>query len=706
MSQGAPEWPPAPARVFQALLAGVARGSAVPEGIAPALEWLESLRPPVIAAPRARAGGRISLFVPNNDADAVSNPRDVSGIRTKKVVHPILFEEDVPLLYAWSLEGDTPHETVVIKAANDLYQLGRGVDMAWALAELVDDEALEGRFHGYNGTVHRPEPDAPGRALACPTPGALASLMERHRSARLQRPAQGGLAQVLFTNAPKPRFKSVTYTQARTRTVFELRSREDDAKASPWPLRRVVRLVEALRDGAASRLREALPDAHSAIERTLIGRKADGRDPSPIEHRARILPLPSIGHEHADRAVRRIVLEVPSSAGVAPSDVEWAFSGLETVDPETGVVGPFLLTRAESDNMLSHYEGPSRRWRSVTAVALPETASRRRIDPHRRGEEAKSAGERAAEEDRAVAAVHIALRRAGVRGMATAVRLQREPFEARGARAESFAEGTRFAKERLWHVELELDRSIRGPLVIGDGRFLGLGLMAPLTLPTRDSGIFCLGVEGSPKNDPVALCRALRRAVMAAVQEVIGDAPLGVYFSGHDEHGAPARADRSGHLAFQWDPARQRLLVIAPHRLDRREPAWDERRAMDALDEALDGVVDLRAGWAGRFALRRCPISADDPIVAAARSWISVTPYTVTRHVRHGSALEALVQDVRVDCGRRGLPAPEVTVLESHGVPGRGLQGRVRLDFAVAVTGPLALGRTRYLGGGLFQPTT
>ncbi|GAB4122352.1 MAG: hypothetical protein Kow001_20390 [Acidobacteriota bacterium] len=63
------------------------------------------------------------------------------------------------------------------------------------------------------------------------------------------------------------------------------------------------------------------------------------------------------------------------------------------------------------------------------------------------------------------------------------VRVQREPFEHNGARVEPFAEGTRFDKHRLWHVEIEFREPVIGPLVLGDGRFLGLGLMAPVGSP-------------------------------------------------------------------------------------------------------------------------------------------------------------------------------------------------------------------------------
>lgn len=113
-------------------------------------------------------------------------------------------------------------------------------------------------------------------------------------------------------------------------------------------------------------------------------------------------------------------------------------------------------------------------------MVLPQRARRRRIEPGRQREEAKDARERKQEEDLAVEAVHTALRHASIRGIAVAVHVQREPFDSRGTRAEVFSDGTRFEKERLWHVEIRFDRALEGPLTIGDGRFLGLGLLAPV----------------------------------------------------------------------------------------------------------------------------------------------------------------------------------------------------------------------------------
>lgn len=724
MVQGNAEWPPAPFRLFQALLAGAAHGNELSGEVVAALERLEGLAPPIIAAPRKVAGQRVELFVPNNDADSLADPREVSAIRTKKVVAPSLFDAEVPFLYAWALpEGPAP--TLLIEVANQVYQLGRGVDPAWAHGELLDDAALDALFDTHPGIVYRPSVGADGRKLLCAVEGSLRSLVGRHHAARLTAEGSGRAARVLFTNAPKPRALPVAYAPEHVsrRVLFDLRDRSSD-RHWPWATQAVVKLVETLRDAAAERLRRGLPGQEDQIERAIVGRKADGRHPLPAEHRVRIVPLPSIGSVHADRAIRRVLVDIPSGAPLNGDDVEWAFSGLEWARPTDGVMSPFVVIRADEEGMLEHYQGPSRRWRSVTPLALPESAKRRRIDPSRQSEEAKPGRERTAEEDRAVAAVRTALRQAGVRATATVVRVQREPFEARGVRAEPFAEGTRFAKERLWHVEMELDRAVAGPIVIGDGRFLGLGLMAPTAergaLPVRSvephtetttgSPIWAFAVLGDVKDAPVVLARALRRAVMSRVdREMVergrsADERLDRYVSGHEASGE--KAIDGERLSYQWDPVGGRLLVIAPRRVDRTHSNESERRLRDIVAASFEGFDELRAGTAGRFAVRSVSIDAADPLLAPARSWTSVTPYQVTRHVKRGSAREALIEDVLMECHRRGLPTPRVTALEMCSRPGVGLEGSLRLDFEVAVAGPIILGRTRYLGGGLFHGVT
>lgn len=705
---GAParEWPPAPARAFQALVAGSARGRNLPPQVCEALAWLESLPPPVIAAPFAKLGARLELFVPNNDADSVDGvPERISEIRTKKSVEPHLLEGDGAFTYAWAIDGDAPYAQTVIEAAEELYQFGRGVDMAWASAELVPPDVLEARLIAHEGTIHRPHGTEGGTPLPCPTPGSLASLIQRHLAVRLRSEGVGKGAVQLFTNAPKPRFAQVAYASAGGRYVYELRpSSDESSRLWPWPVDRSPELVERLRDAAAARLADALPNRAAVIERTLVGRKADGNDAGPIAHRIRIVPLPSIGHEHVEPAIRRVLVEVPSGCPLRPDDVDWSFTGLETHDATTGEVGPFVLQRAADMVMAERYLGAWRRWRSITPVALPMEAARRRIEPARQVAEAKGAAERIAEEQAAARAVATALRHAGVSARIERIVVQREPLHHRGRRAEAFAVLPRFAKERLWHVDVTLDRLVDGPLLLGDGRFLGLGLMTPVP---EDRLVFGFALEGVVVDDPVVLGRALRRAVMARVADATGTAELSRFFSGHEQDGRPAQADWSSHLAFQAAPDGRRVYVIAPCMLDfdghtRRLPSTAERKWIDVLARALEGFATIRVGRPGSVRLRPVDLG-DDPHFGASRVWESSTPYAVNRHGRGSSAAHCLEQDVLAECRLRGLPAPRVDTLEARAGKQRGLRGRVRLTFPVAIQGPLVLGRSRYLGGGLFR---
>lgn len=704
---GASEWPPAPARVFQALVAGAALGDSLPSQVIPAFEWLESLPPPLIAASRSRPGGRVDFFVPNNDLDSVGgDPAKVGEIRTRKTVQPQLLESEAPLLYAWPIPSESPLAAIVVEVAEGLYQLGRGVDMAWAVGQIVPDDALSSLLMQHDGSVHRPDGGDGEMALACPAPGTLDSLLRRHAasSSKLRTEGEGKNAVILFTQPPKARFASVGYDAPIQRRVYELRDREDPDRLWPCSVATIVSLTERLRDAAAERLRSGASEADkSAIERTLIGRKPGGQDAAPPSGRVRVVPLPSIGSEYADHAVRRVLVEIPSACALSRADVEWAFSGLALANPLTGEVDPFVVTMASEDKMLSHYSKGSRRWQSVTPLALPHVAARRRIDPRRRKEEGKDGEERAAEDAQASAAVQTAVRHAlnGSRVRATEVRVQREPFQARGTRAEAFAHGPRFPKERLWHVQVTLSEPVRGPLLLGDGRFLGLGLMAPVS---QSAGMFGFEVDGAgpERSEGILLARALRKAVMSRVQAVLGSRPLGRFFSGHEENGAPARSDQSSHLAFHWDPAYRRLLIIAPHLLDHRQASREEREALRHLEQAITGFADLRAGNAGRYQLRFCEIDDTDWYLGRATSWVSTSPYTVTRHSKGPSAAAIIADDAVAECARRGLPRPSVRVTGVKAVPGRGLEGRIVLEFASPVAGPVALGRTRYLGGGLF----
>ncbi|MGH8152961.1 MAG: hypothetical protein ACREPF_09550, partial [Rhodanobacteraceae bacterium] len=79
------------------------------------------------------------------------------------------------------------------------------------------------------------------------------------------------------------------------------------------------------------------------------------------------------------------------------------------------------------------------------------------------------------------------------------------------------------------------------------------------------------------------------------------------------------------------------------------------------------------------------------------------TLYRPTRHAGRGKDPgAALIRDVLTECARRGLPQPEIECLYLSTGPKEGVAGRLRLTFAVAVAGPILLGRDSHQGGGLF----
>lgn len=699
--------PPSPFRLFQALVAGAGISGPLDVETRNALRWLERIPDaPVIAAPRMTRGQAISMFMPNNDLDAKGGDvRRIGEIRlATKVWRPRIFDARVPWIYAWPFaDADEALATAICGLSEKLYQLGRGVDMAWAWGELVDEQTLDVRLAEYDGILRRPS-EGDGLRLACPYMGSLESLELRYSARRFR--WEGGLR--VFVQAPKPKYRQLAYETPPARLLFELRSSSESAVRVAWPLEAASSLVVAARDAARSRLTAAMPSRVEEIDCYLIGRNIAGTKAARVEHRIRIVPIPSIGMHYADRAIRRLLVEVPAACPVRGDDIRWGFSGAELIAPN-GEWQDIVLVTTDDDDMLRHYGVRSRArvFRTVTPMAVTEKAKRRRIEPSRRLAEAKRGIERVVEIAGARAAVVQALRHADVRTAVDSIRMQREPFDSAGVRVEPFARGTRFEKERLWHVEIVFSTPVTGPILVGDGRFLGLGLMAPVSwvVPGIHASTIVDGLKGEPQ--PNLLARALRRAVMARVQSVIGArGRLPPFFTGHEENGAPLRRASSSHLAFAFEPPSRRLIVLAPHTIERRAPTDREYEHLRTLDIALDGFRELRAGSSGLLMLAPDTTSDTSPgsLVGLSHIWESVTPYVVTRHARIASAAEALALDVRSECIRIGLTEPEVAPRSVRGVQGIGLTGEARLTFAQAVAGPILLGKTRYLGGGLFRP--
>lgn len=706
---GAGGWPPAPARLFQALMAGAAEGADIPAEARTALDWLERLPPPVIAAPRGAPGQGHTVFVPNNDLDAALPGKPPAGIedavastRVGKTVRPTLFDASAPLLYCWHFDGDGAPTAALCETAGQLYQLGRGIDAAWADAAVLEAGTANERLAGHGGIVYRPTAGGgSGSKLLCPRPGTRQSLARRFAGmrTRFRRGGSGRSAVRLFVQPPKPLLANVAYNTPPDRLLFTLHRGDAEGGFAPRRLDEAAALTREVRDAAAQRLCAGTPSRAGDVARYLVGRGATDTDKAA---RVTIVPVPSIGHPHADMMIRRLAVYVPQPCPVRTDDLAWAFAQVTRTAADGEVVSE--LRPAEDDAMAFRYETAGRHWRSVTPLALPD-ARRRRTRPARAGAETGGAGGQAGERARAIHAVRQALRCAVVAVPATAVAVQREPFDEHGERAECFSTGSRFPGTSLWHVAVTFAAPVSGPLVLGDGRYLGLGLMRAVD---RMPGVLAFSIEGGlAAADPALVARAARRAMLARAQaELPPGRSLPTYVTGHADDGGPARSGAHRHIAVVPDLPRRRLLYIAPSRLQRVGVSWPEVSGDHTrVEGALAGMAVLRAGRAGRLALAPSTIEEEsDPLFAPSREWQSVSDYRVTRHRRRLGDDEALTADAVAELDRIGWPAPAgVKVLSvRRGVRG-GLSGRLQLTFTAAQEGPLLIGRTAHMGGGLFE---
>ena len=690
-------WPPSPGRLFQALVAAAAHGGTVSVGDQRALEWLEGLPPPRIAAPPALRGAAVPLFVPNNDLDAVGgDPRKVGKIRVGKQWRPSFFDADQPVLYVWVFSDPASDAERVCTIAHRLYQLGRGIDMAAATGTIMDCAEAQTALSLHPGTVRRP---AGQGAVPVARQGTLASLVERHRRGRerLMSDAQGN---TLFRQPPKALFSHIGYDVPARRLHFELRR---DGALATCPLGSAAALVTGLRNAAARRLQNALPSRSREIERLIVGRGASTQD---VPRRIRITPLPSIGTEHTDPGIRRILVEVPAECPLPWRDVAWAFAGIAPRDPATGRALGGDLVSADDAVMAHRYERPARVFRSVTAIALSSaarTVAHRKDGEHRRNDES-----------RATFALAQALRQAGVRARPNSIHVQREPLQRRGARAEVFAAASRFSPLAMWHAVVRFDTlsDFPLPLMVGDGRFRGLGLMEPVTVDpdARQGAVYGLSIASQQRvarSDGPALVQALRRALMAVARDESGHVDR--LFSGHEHDGRPDQAHEHVFLAADAGDVPDaegiaRLVVAAPWADRARQ--LPSRRRRELFDDVVHRLEELRAGRLGRFRLQAAPLREEDPVMGPSRIWKGQTEYLATRNLkRNADPAAAVVEDLLMECNRRLLPRPvHVEVLQvSAGPRGGRLRALLEIHFATAVRGPLMLGRDSHTGGGLFH---
>ena len=447
-----PDWPPQIDRVFSALTATwAARGEREDERRA--LEWLERQSPPLVHATQANARMDRTVYVPPNDARGVQLQALPARRRRQERRFPAAIPHEPITSYTWPHAEPEPEVFSSLQAlAGDTAYLGHSssVVRCWfrQVAAATDAEARPGRKRIY--------------------PGRLNVLETAFRQGR--RPPLDSLENEVHD----------TDTARRPASVFgrEWHIFADAGGYCPDLLEAAV-AGRALRTALMSGFRQ------EAIPEVISGHTPEGA-PSSKPHMA-IFPLANVGWTWADGRLMGIAVCLPRD--VSRSDEDALFDALAEImrsrgSPEHGEIEVDLpggkrwrLVRQAEPALSSlkpyRYTQAARIWATATPIAL---------DRHPKAE-----GNQARQDEIAVmisdACTRIGLPRptlvvpdkhSAIRGTPPAVPSPKSPPHMRWSLPGPL-------KGRvLTHATLVFDEPVEGPIALGAGRFIGLGLCLPL----------------------------------------------------------------------------------------------------------------------------------------------------------------------------------------------------------------------------------
>ena len=534
------EWPPHPARLFSAMVSVWGDAERPDLNERRALEWIENQAAPGIAASTAVARSAVSHFVPVNDPSVVSRTLQTRRASEVYSLMDLLRRElaasggkatrDATRLRRQLANRRNLSSTVSrtgttsVDSARAMFPDGRGkqerrfpsvfpvtprVTYVWesrpdAEAEAALDQLLErvtrlGHSSSLVSCRITPTPPYPnqlvttggiGSRLRTVRPGQLAELERMHARHQGVRPRSLPFTAVRYREATAPPSEAVREPNTcGDWIVFEFAP-----GSRSFPTTRTVELATAMRAAILAYAEEPIPE-------TVSGHRPDGA-PTFSPHVA-IVPIPFVGSPHADGRVLGIAVSIPNgidhlsrtavyrAIGTWERTVEERPPGSEyPLKLTLGSRGAVHLRRVVSDSNLVSlrprvWRKSSHRWTSVTPVALPQ---------HPGSLTKGAARTRAKAWGRAEAAVRLACTHVDLPEPA-AVALSLDQWVAGARKTAHFPpfrqrgrEG-RPVRRQLVHVSLTFDHLVLGPLMIGTGRFFGLGLMRPVQESTAPRSV-------------------------------------------------------------------------------------------------------------------------------------------------------------------------------------------------------------------------
>jgi CRISPR-associated protein Csb2 len=441
------EWPPHPSRLFSALVAA-AYESGLGESARAALLWLESLPPPHIYADEAPAAqSPVTAYVPVNDPAgpplpqrAERQPRSFPSV----VPHARAVGESPVVYFVWPeaqpdevllrLLGAVAENVTYLGSSRSLVRV-RLADRAPAPNWIPDEEGKE--------------------LLRVPGKGRLERL-EWHYQNGLRPPA-GAFQR--YTRGPSRQEAATPESAFDEMVVYRL------GDPVTMEIETALKLTESLRAAAMRRAQ----DATGVVPELLSGHDEKGR-PSSKTHAAYVaLPFVSETQVHADGHVLGMAVVLPR--GIPAQQRRQLIRPLVGLDYlNVSGVGRLDVQRLTPDMPAPQlnlrpkvWEGPARRWASVTPVLLDRF-------PKRSGRGLGKVLARSCEHVGLPHPVEVSAdRHSPLFGVEPSSRFVTKRPTPGGPKARLYT-----------HVTLMFAEPVRGPILLGAGRYFGLGLLRPL----------------------------------------------------------------------------------------------------------------------------------------------------------------------------------------------------------------------------------
>ena len=448
-----PEWPPQPDRMFSALVsAWAARGE--DSGERTALEWLEELPPPRIYAGEHRSRAAPDVYVPPNDAKASTNAGTYSQILPELRLRqprrfPVAWLEDPILTMAWAKEPEQDTLSALDSIARDVTYVGHSSSFVRCRFTREDVESKH-QAQASSRRIYR---------------GRLEELERMYQANPPMRPQPG--ASVFASEA------DVLTEQPPDWLVLEhVGSDRPDIRASALVCRHLRRAIMSGYQQIG--LGGEVPEEVS-------GHTPDGK-PTRKPHIA-IVPMPFSGYEHGDGRVMGFALIPPMGTKLQGlAGFQQAFNNIATYDSGTerrivnlkipSMRQPIKLSPVVSQKMAprslstDRYLKPARVWASITPIVLDRHLKRKDMEIQGLIADAcANAGLPRPDPASIQAGKHSVLR-----GSPAAKPLTGEPNWMRWQVPESLA------TRSLVHAVIDFDQEVEGPVLLGAGRFIGLGL--------------------------------------------------------------------------------------------------------------------------------------------------------------------------------------------------------------------------------------